>query len=111
MNEDLLYIEYILQCINLIETYCQGGKEEFLNNLMVQDAIVRRLQTIAESTQRLSDNLKQKNSDVNWRSISGFRNILVHDYLGGIDLDIVWEVVNTYLSELKEKLEKILLES
>jgi uncharacterized protein with HEPN domain len=54
---------------------------------MVQDAIVRRLQTIAESTQRLSDNLKQKNSDVNWRSISGFRNILVHDYLGGIDLD------------------------
>ncbi|MGB5636832.1 MAG: HepT-like ribonuclease domain-containing protein [Waterburya sp.] len=110
MKEDRVYIEYILECINLIETYRKGGKEEFLNNLMVQDAILRRLQTLAESTQRLSNDLKQKNSDIDWRNISGFRNILVHDYLGGIDLNLVWEVVNTYLSDLKNKLEKILQE-
>ena len=110
MKEDRIYIEYILQCINLIKIYSEGGKEEFLNNLMVQDAILRRLQTLAESTQLLSDDLKQKNSDIDWRSISGFRNILVHDYLGGIDLNIVWEVVTNNLSNLKEKLEKILQE-
>ncbi len=110
MKEDRVYIEYILECINLIETYCKGGKEEFLNSLMVQDAILRRLQTLAESTQRLSNDLKQKNSDIDWRNISGFRNILVHDYLGGIDLNLAWEVVNTYLSDLKNKLEKILQE-
>ncbi len=110
MKEDRVYIEYILQCIELIKAYCEGGKEEFLNNQMVQDAILRRLQTLAESTQRLSDHLKQKNPDIDWRSISGFRNILVHDYLGGIDLDIAWEVVNNYLSDLQEKLAKILSE-
>lgn len=76
MKEDRVYLEYILECIKLIETYCKGGKKEFLTNPMVQDAVLRRLQTLAESTQRLSDELKQKNSDVDWRSISGFRNIL-----------------------------------
>ena len=53
MREDKVYLEYILQCINLIEAYCKGEKEIFFNNLMVQDAILRRLQTLAESTQRL----------------------------------------------------------
>lgn len=108
MKEDKVYLEYILECIQLIETYCQGGREEYINNQMVQDAILRRLQTLAESTQRLSDDLKQKNSEIDWRSISGFRNILVHEYLGKIDLDITGKVVNTYLSDLKENTEKIL---
>lgn len=108
MKEDRVYLEYILQCIKLIETYCEGGKEEFFNNSMVQDAVFRRLQTLTESTQRLSDDLKQNNLDIDWRSISGFRNILVHDYLGGIDLDIAWEVINIYLSDLKGKIEIIL---
>ncbi|GBF52998.1 nucleotidyltransferase [Microcystis sp. 0824] len=54
---------------------------------MISDAIIRRLQTLAESTQRLSEELKANIPDVDWRNISGFRNILVHDYLGGIDLN------------------------
>ena len=108
MKEDQNYLKYIIQCINLIEIYSQGGKEEFLNNLMVQDAILRRLQTLAESTQRLSEDVKKENPQIDWRSISGFRNILVHDYLGGIDLDLTWQVVKNYLPDLKVKLEKYL---
>lgn len=104
MKEDKIYLEYILQCLEKIEEYSVGGKEEFLASSMVQDAILRRLQTLAESTQRLSESTKEQMSDIAWRNISGFRNILVHDYLGGIDLDIVWEVVNTYLPTLKQKL-------
>ena len=46
--------------------------------------------------------------NIEWRSISGFRNILVHDYLGGIDLDIIWEVIAKYLPELKKEIEAIL---
>ena len=106
MKEDKIYLEYILQCIEKIEEYSVGGKEEFLANSMVQDAILRRLQTLAESTQRLSESTKEQMSELAWRNISGFRNILVHDYLGGIDLDIVWEVVNTYLPTLKQKLKE-----
>jgi uncharacterized protein with HEPN domain len=71
---------------------------------------MRRLQTLAESTQRVSEDLKATMPDIAWRNIAGFRNILVHDYLGGIDLDIIWEVVNTYLPSLKAKLEEVLEE-
>lgn len=110
MTEDRVYLEYILQCIERIEDYSQTGKQEFLTNFMVQDAIIRRLQTLAESTQRISEDLKAKIPDIAWRNIAGFRNILVHDYLGGIDLDIVWEVVNIYLPSLKEKVEEVLEE-
>lgn len=44
MNEDQVYLEYILDCIDKIKAYSQGGKEEFLANSMISDAIIRRLQ-------------------------------------------------------------------
>ena len=47
---------------------------------------------MSESTQRLSDALKAKYPDVEWRRIAAFRNVLVHDYLG-IDLERVWDIV------------------
>ncbi len=43
MNQDKIYLEYILDCIDKIKIYAQRGKEEFLANSMVQDAIIRRL--------------------------------------------------------------------
>ncbi len=108
MKENRVYLEYILQCINKIEDYSIGGKNEFTNNSMIQDAICRRLQTLAESTQRLSEDLKSTVPEIDWRNIAGFRNILVHDYLGGVDIDIVWNVVESYLPELKQKIQEIL---
>ena len=35
---------------------------------------------------------------------SGFRNILVHDYLGGIDLNLIWQVIEQELPILKNSL-------
>ncbi|NET61264.1 MAG: DUF86 domain-containing protein, partial [Symploca sp. SIO2E6] len=95
MNQerDLIYIEHILECISLIKDYTHDGKGSFLNEPLVQDAVLRRLQIMAESTQRLSDDLKNSASDVDWRALAGFRNVLVHDYLGGIDLERVWDAV------------------
>ena len=104
MNEDQVYLGYILDCIDQIKEYSQGGKQEFLANSLISDAIIRRLQTLAESTQRLSEELKANIPDVDWRNISGFRNILVHDYLGGIDLNTVWDVVENYLDNLREQI-------
>jgi len=47
---------------------------------------MRNLQTMAESTQRLSDAAKEAHPEVDWYKISGFRNVLVHGYLG-VDLE------------------------
>jgi len=56
---------------------------------------------MSESTQRLSDNFKDKYKEIEWAKISGLRNILVHDYLG-VDLETVWNIVATKLPQLKE---------
>ena len=48
---------------------------------LVQDAVVRNLQTLAESSQKLSEKVKNTQTGVDWRAIAGFRNVLVHDYL------------------------------
>jgi uncharacterized protein with HEPN domain len=63
--------------------------------------VLRNLQTMAESTQRLSDALRAAHPEIDWRRMAGFRNVLVHNYLG-IDLDIVWEVVVRDLPDLKK---------
>ncbi len=110
MTDNQAYLEYIRECIERINEYTYQGREVFLANSMIQDAVLRRLQTLAESTQRLSDDLKTRVTEVNWRSISGFRNVLVHDYLGGIDLNIVWDVIDQDLPDLKKKIEVILQE-
>ncbi|MBZ8183135.1 HepT-like ribonuclease domain-containing protein [Oscillatoria salina] len=110
MTDDQIYLEYIIQCIEHINEYTTTGREEFFTNSMIQDAVLRRLQTLAESTQRISADLKVRKTEIDWRSISGFRNILVHDYLGGIDLNVVWDVVEQDLPNLQAKLEEILQE-
>jgi uncharacterized protein with HEPN domain len=102
MNErDFVYIQHILECINKINNYAKNGKNDFYNNEMVQDAILRRLQTMAESTQRLSKEIKDNLPNINWQGLSGFRNILVHDYLDGIDIENVWYLIENYLPDLE----------
>ena len=76
---------------------------------LVQDAVLRNLQTLAESTQRLSDALKAQHDEIDWRRIAGFRNILVHDYLG-VDVPQVWAIVERELPALKCEIETMLRE-
>jgi len=71
---------------------------------VIQDAVVRNLQTLAESSQRLSESAKMTQLGIDWRAIAGFRNILVHDYLG-LDFDTIWLVIEQDLPQLKNALE------
>ena len=109
MKDDRLYLVHILECIDRIERYTAEGKKAFMADERTQDAVLRNLQVLSESTQRLSANLKADHPEVDWRGISGFRNVLVHDYLG-INLIRVWEIVEDDLSELKDGIYNILLD-
>jgi uncharacterized protein with HEPN domain len=105
---DRIYLEHILECVALIQDYTRNGKAEFMGSALVQDAVLRRLQTMAESTQRLSEALKAKAPGVDWRALAGFRNVLVHDYLGGIDLEQVWSAIEHYLSGLETAVRELI---
>lgn len=104
MKDDGLYRIHIQECIARIESYTKGiDFEEFSKTPMIQDAVLRNLQIMAESTQRLSEEFKNTHPDVDWRKIFGLRNILVHDYLG-IDLETVWNILASDLPGLKKAL-------
>jgi len=107
VKDDRVYLEHILEAIQRIVTYTEGRRESFMNDSLVQDGVLRNLQTLAESTQRLSETLKSVHPEMDWRAISGFRNILAHDYLG-VDLERVWGVVENRLPELKIAIETML---
>lgn len=67
---------------------------------ILYDAALRNLQTLSESTQHLPDDRKAACPDIPWRDISGFRNILVHNYLGEIDPKTVAGVIERHLHAL-----------
>ena len=104
-KEHLVYIEHMLDCIHRVDEYVES-KALFYDSHLVQDAVVRNLQVMAESSQRLPEDIKHQYSDISWDDISGFRNILVHDYLG-IDLDVIWSVVEQELPRLEKVLNEI----
>ena len=108
MKDDRLYLIHITECIDRVESYTQGmAKEAFLASPMVQDAVIRNLQTLAESTQRLSARAKDSQPGIDWRKIAGFRNVLVHDYLG-VDLDRIWTIIRNDLSVLRNAVDQML---
>ena len=107
MKDDRLYLIHISECIDRIERYTGSGKTAFFSDTKTQDAVVRNLQTLGESARRISEPLKAKYPEVEWRSILGFRNVLVHDYLA-VDLQRVWEIVEQDLPDLKKKIQRIL---
>ncbi len=104
MTRDGLYLAHILECIRRIESNIADGPDAFFASHTLQDAVLRNLQTMCESTQRLSPAAKVKHPEVAWKDISGFRNVLVHDYFG-IDLDLVWEIMQQDMPTLKRAAE------
>ncbi len=106
-KDDTVYLHHILECIRRIEENITEGRERFMAAHTLQDAVLRNLQVMAESTQRLSEMAKAMQPDIEWRKIGAFRNILVHDYLG-IDLDTIWDITQRDMPRLKQAIEETL---
>ncbi len=101
---DEVLVAHMLDCIGRIERYTSGrDRAVFDGSSLVQDAVVRNLQTLAESSQRLSTDLKATEPGTPWRELSGFRNVIVHAYLS-VDLGAVWSIVEADLPGLRAAL-------
>lgn len=55
---DKVYLMHMLECIERVQAYCGEGERSFRESRLIQDAVIRNLQTMAESSQRLTDSTK-----------------------------------------------------
>lgn len=100
------YAQHILDTIEKIRHIQQRG--DLTQDEVLYDATLRNLQTLSEATQRLPDDLKQPYPAIPWQQISGFRNILVHNYLGDIDAQTVQAIVQQHLPPLEAAVRSML---
>jgi uncharacterized protein with HEPN domain len=106
MKDDRINIAYIADCIRRIQVYTRDGQAAFVRTQMIQDAVIRNFQVIGEATKNLSDEFKLTYSDVPWRKIAGFRDVISHNYIS-LDLEVVWKIVQDELPNLRPKIEAI----
>jgi uncharacterized protein with HEPN domain len=99
-ERDRRYLDHIAESIRLIGEYLGAGREALFKDQQVQDAVLRRLETLAHASGQLSEALKGRHPDIPWREVYGFRNIAAHAYLD-IDLERVWEIITDHLPALR----------
>lgn len=103
-----VFLKHILESIEWIEKDTKDFSEETFNaNIPIQDAVVRRLEIIGEAARNVPEDLKNEYNAVPWQDISDMRNELIHHYFG-IDLHIVWKVVQNDLPDFKKQVEDII---
>lgn len=112
IDRDKSYLAHIVESIDLLDTHFSllPEKTAWHEHPTVRDAVLRTLQVMAESCKKLSDELKVTMPEVDWRRASGFRDVLVHDYLGKIDYSVIAETMTTKLPPLKAAVKRILKE-
>ena len=58
-KEPVIYLNHISDCIIKIQAYTDGiNEDEFLNNSLIQDGVIRNLEIIGEATKLIDHYIK-----------------------------------------------------
>jgi len=109
MRDYKIYLEDILESISKIEKYVKkiDSYENFSKQGIIIDAVVRNLQIIGEAVKNLPVDLRKRYSNVEWKKIAGFKDVVTHAYFG-VDNRIIWDIVKKKLPGLKKDIKDIL---
>jgi len=104
----ILFLEDILAAIEKIEVYTRNMTyDEFRNDNMVVDAVIRNLEIIGEATKNVPKRIRSKFPELAWKEAAGFRDVLIHDYFG-IDVESVWDTLKNNIPGFREGLKNVL---
>ena len=110
MRDDALFLKHIFNAIGVIEEYTSDVTHlVFIQNGMIQDAVMRQLEIIGEAARNLSDEIRAEHPDVEWGQIIGMRNRLIHAYFQ-VDTELIWEIISIDLPLLKREVEGMISE-
>ena len=108
IKKDIVYIKHIRDAIELILDYTKELNESDFNaKVIVQDAVIRRIQVIGEAVKNVSMAFREKYSEIPWTNIAGMRDKITHGYFN-VDIDIVWKVIVKDIPTLKNNIGEII---
>ncbi len=107
MRDDRAFLHDMLDRIALTDSFIVDGRESFMASRLVQEAVIRNLEIIGEASRGLSEELRQKHPEVPWKQIGAFRNFVIHVYWS-VNVERIWQIVQTDLPTLKPQIEAIL---
>jgi uncharacterized protein with HEPN domain len=107
MQRDAAYLRDMFEAAKLAHSYVSNvDREKFTESILLQDAVIRRLEIIGEAARRISEDTKAAYPKIPWRQMIGMRNHVTHMY-DGVDLDVVWATLQKDLPALLELLQNI----
>ena len=107
MSRDDTYMVDILESARIALDYVSNKTwDDFYKNIQCQDAVVRRIEIIGEAARRVSPETRAKYPEIEWREMTGMRNLVIHEY-DVVDIAQVWDTVRNQLPPLIEKLTKL----
>jgi len=106
-ENNIVYIKHIRDAIKSIIEYTKDvNKKSFISKNMIQDAVIRRIETIGEAAKNVSIDFRETYSEIQWRKIVGMRDKLIHGYFN-VDVERVWNVIINDIPVLKKQIEEI----
>ncbi len=107
-RNDRVYLLDILEASKLAVRYLsERAEQDLLNDIQLQDAVIRRIEIIGEAARRVSQETRSRFTELPWIEMIRMRNLVIHEY-NGIDLTIVWDTVQNDLPPLIERIQRIL---
>lgn len=109
MKNDRFYLEHIRDCLERIAEYTSAGRDAYFADRKTQDAVSRNLEIVGEAAKQLSMEVRNAQPSIPWKRIAGMRDVLIHQYFG-VDLAIVWAVLEQHLDPLRTAVDDLLSE-
>lgn len=107
-----LYLAVILEAADAIADFTKGlKKDDFLNDELRQSAVIQKLIVIGTAVVRLPRGFWKQHREVNWRAISRFRFIGLHQYFSLVDASILWITISKDVPALRDKVAQIVKEA
>lgn len=105
-----LYLEDMQQsCAKILRFTAGLSFDQFKQDDRTYDAVLRNLEIIGEAAKNMPEELRQRFPFVEWRKISGFRDIAAHQYFSISD-SIIWDIIQNKIPQLSAQITQILSE-
>jgi|SRR3989344_1705458 len=107
-RDSKLFVKDIIDAIEFIEEFVSDMTlDELKEDEKTSSAVIRKFEIIGEAVKYMPTSVKEKYHEIQWKSMAGMRDRLIHAYFG-IDYNLVWAAIKNEIPKLRPKLKKVL---